>query len=89
MAPIFIGDKMTNEQILAVFLKQHRKYASFTRQVVDDNISKTANVKSCLVTGFIVRESQEGRDFWCNLNNKWDEMVEFFELEGRIDLTNI
>lgn len=80
---------MTNEQVLATFLKKHRKYASFKRQTIDDNMSRTAPVRNCTAYGFSLIESEEGRVFWLDLLKEWKGLVTHFKLEGEIDLTKI
>lgn len=80
---------MTNEQIFAAFLKKHRKYSSFKRQTIDDYLSRSASIRNCIVYGFNLIESEEGRDFWLKLLKKWRELVSNFKLEGSIDLTKI
>lgn len=80
---------MTNEQIFASFLKKHRKYTSFKKQVIHDTVSSDAELSNCICSGFSLSNSKEGADFWLMLDVKWEKLVEDFGLQGGIDLTKI
>lgn len=82
---------MTNKQILIIFLKKHRKYSSFKRQVVKDDISKNASTRAILLKGFYIEDSEEGPEKWQDLNTKWNKLVNDFNLNPQevIDLTTI
>lgn len=83
---------LTNEEILAIFLKEHRKYASFKRQydsfyTYED--SSAVKVQTAIDQNFSWERTEEGHAFWDTLNSKWRLLVNKLKLTGTIDLDNL
>lgn len=91
--------KLTNEQVLALFLKQHRKYAAFKRYLNNHNLHTNAlriypntnipKVQLGLRTAFIWLLTKEDHQFWEDLHKEWVKLCEDFNLEGSITLKDV
>lgn len=80
---------MTNIEILRLFLKKHRKYASYKRQLQHDAVSRRGGITSAITRAFIASESKEGVVFWNQMSMKWIKLCKDFNIEGELDLTEI
>lgn len=83
---------MTNEQIFRMFLKKHRKYASFKRQLDTEYISPTTArqvAKYAVDNSFIWDESEEGFEYWSEMDSKWTTMCRDLNIRGPINLNEV
>lgn len=96
MAPIFIGNKMTNEQILITFLKKHRRFAETKRNFlngisechIEDVVNGAVSVKWAIHYLFLWDMSEKGHSYWANLSVEWMNLCRHFGLNGSINLKN-
>lgn len=77
-----IDPELTNEQIFGIFLKKHRKYASYKRQTI---FACSIKVNEAIYQMIIWEETTEGYHYWRNLCNKWEAMCEELGIEGDIN----
>lgn len=91
--PLFTVDEflasfqsLSNEEIFAQFLKQHRKFSAFKRYV-DTYFS--APVRFALFETIIWRDTTEGEAYWSNLDNQWVKLVNHFNLQGTIERSKL
>lgn len=80
---------MTAEEVLATFLKQHRKYSAFKRNL-DLEDRTVVDFTICIDMAFTWAYTPEGAVYWSDMQVKWFDMCEHFELDYEtIDLSKI
>lgn len=77
-----IVPELTNEQIFGIFLKKHRKYASYKRQAI---FMRSIKVEDAIYNMIDWEETTEGYHYWHNLCTKWEGMCEELGIEGNIN----
>lgn len=78
---------MTNEEVLKVFLKKHRKYTRFKEILkTSSKKGKTIPISEIFWSTFIWFKTPEGDPFWRNLSAAWVKMSKDFNLSGMVDL---
>lgn len=83
-------EPLSNEEILTIFLKQHRKYAAFKRNV-KYNTSRIFNeekpeVEGVLISTFDWLSTKEGASEWEKLDTKWQTMCKDIGIKGLINI---
>lgn len=89
---------MKNEEILSIFLKNHRKLTAFKANV--KNLASPCNYggntdrrnldcKEAIYDAFIWDLSDDGWNYWRGLSDKWRRLCKDFELKGKIDITRL
>lgn len=85
--------KLTNEAIFTMFLKKHRKYAAFKRNLkhsTSDFFCETeVSVLRAMSGTFSWEISKEGNAMWRQLNRQWRAMCEDLNINGNIDVTKL
>lgn len=85
--------KLTNEAILTMFLKKHRKYTAFIRNVKHhahhpfDRVEMA--VMNAISAPFEWINTKEGNNSWGIVNVKWREMCQELNIEGQIDVRKL
>lgn len=86
------GPKMTNEQVLATFLKEHRKYSAFKKYTQIPNLYTTlrcVEARNVLIMTFNWSSTKEGYDYWRKCDTKWTNLVDKFNIQGKINLDKL
>ncbi len=76
---------MTNEEILEMFLKKHRKFKSFLEQQHLDE-EHIVNVLEAINYNFYWDETNEGYVYWNKMSAKWQKLCREFKLKGNVIL---
>lgn len=72
---------MTNEQVLATFLKEHRKFTAFKRYWFRP-FNQRINIVNAIIRLQDWQTTKEGRAYWTQLSSKWVRVCEHFNLQG-------
>jgi len=76
---------LTNRQIFVMFLKKHRKYASYKRNYAQLHRSyqDDSDVTDFLMSAYDWINTPEGHEYWSNLDSEWGTMVFDLNLTNR------
>lgn len=82
---------VTNEYVLAMFLKKHRKLTTFKRDAYKTRrgYSSTPKIKRVITNNFTWAFTNEGHAYWENLQREWYTLCDDLRLEGVIDLKKL
>lgn len=82
---------ITNEYVLAMFLKKHRKLTTFKRYADKTRMgySSTPKIKKVITNNFTWAFTNEGHAYWENLHMEWETLCNDLRLEGVIDLKKL
>lgn len=83
----FFSESLTNEEVLAIFLKQYRKYSFFKRHV-DFNDKTTIPVNTVISNWFVQANTNLTSD-WLDLNRKFKDLCKKFKLKGTIQYNKL
>lgn len=83
ITPIF-EEPLTNEQILTIFLKKHRKYSAFMRNL---NCIGKFPIRTAIDKALFWDITEEGWCYWDDLEDKWVALCDKFNLKGDIDFS--
>lgn len=81
-------ESIPNEQILATFLKEYRKYTAFKRYLIAP-VPTNEHIKHVLTDFTTWSETKEGYTYWDNLDQKWRKLVKHFNIKGTINLKKL
>lgn len=84
----FFPTPLTNEEMLAIFLKEHRLYSSYKRQV-DTTFTRSMDIADILNYSLDWRLTTEGHDKWQTLHHKFQKLCEDLQITGTIDLSKL
>lgn len=86
-------EPLANEEILTLFLKQHRKYAAFKRNVKyntsDMFNDKEPDVGRAISSTFCWESAKEGINKWRVISYKWRNMCKDLNIEGKVNINLI
>lgn len=83
---------LTNEEIYKVFLKENDVYEYFENHKflgVSPAYNRTTSVRDAINISFIWTKTEQGQDFWEDLDNKWIELCGNFNLTNTINLEEV
>lgn len=83
----FFGKPLTNEEVLTIFLKEHRKFASFKRQLIPEPY--ICRVDYCIDIGLHWTQTEEGYAYWEGMEDKFRKLCKDLRITGQIDLTKL
>ncbi len=73
-----------------MFLKKHRAYSAYKRNIIEEPCNTAIRIGNVIGGSFIwtTKNSPPNRE-WFELDIKWSELINEFNLEGTVDLTTI